>query len=263
LRWRELVLAHFTEHPLAPNALEGLNESDSKAVERAIARNEPYLLYGATLVCIAQSQTALICWQLGDGQILVISEGTCRVSDPLGSDDQLIANETTSLCQDNAWNLFRFRFQPTIALPALILLTTDGYPNSFESPEGFKQVASDLLNLLDRDGADAVDAQIPGWLLEASKSGSGDDVSIAILYGMPERRLPAVVQAAEMTPASSGPTPEAAVATPEAHTNPLQFGSIRRLYQTYPSIGIISTLVAAALLLQQAIALYFQKACKQ
>jgi protein phosphatase 2C-like protein len=102
------------------------------------------------------------------------------------TDAGLIANETTSLCQVDAARNFRVRFQVfEQAPPALILLATDGYPNSFAKPEGFRQVATDLLSMLDQEGVEPIAAALPGWLEEASQQGSGDDVSVAILYADP------------------------------------------------------------------------------
>lgn len=147
-------------------------------------RHEPVVAYGATLVCVLLGPDYLLCLQLGDGEILTASRDSTEVSQPIAADATLIANETTSLCQPEAEQNFRVRFQAfdQSQPPALILLATDGYPNSFATPEGFRQVATDLLAILDQDGVESVAAALPGWLEEASQFGSGDDVSVAILY---------------------------------------------------------------------------------
>jgi hypothetical protein len=65
--------------------------------------------------------------------------------------------------------------------PALILVSTDGYANSFGSEADFRKVGSDLLDLLRNDGLDKVNANLDAWL-EASRSGSGDDVTLGCLF---------------------------------------------------------------------------------
>ncbi len=122
--------------------------------------------------------------QLGDGEMIVVSEAG-EVSKPLPEDKNLIANETTSLCTDTAAQDFRFSYQPlTDPPPALILMTTDGYANSFADDAGFLKVGSDLLEMLRADGFDTVNRSVRGWLEEATRIGSGDDCTLAIICRM-------------------------------------------------------------------------------
>ena len=101
---------------------------------------------------------------------------------PLAKDDRLFANETTSLCTPEAWRDFRVGFQPiTRAQPALILLTTDGYPNSFRDETGFLKVGSDMLEIIRAEGLGSVKGRLEGWLTDSTNAGSGDDVTLGIL----------------------------------------------------------------------------------
>jgi len=174
-RWRSAVDAHVAANPIV------------QAVEQPI---DPYRVYGATLVATLVCPSYIVYLQLGDGEILTATRGG-SVDSPLATDESLIANETTSLCQEDAWRNFRVRVQPMDGSPpALVLLASDGYPNSFATPEGFRQVASDLLAVLDDEGVASVASALPGWLDEASQQGSGDDVSVAILYSPMPRNEP-------------------------------------------------------------------------
>ena len=169
-RWRSAVNAHVAENPIV--------ETEEKSVDL-------YRPYGATLVAALVCPSCVLYLQLGDGEILTATRGGA-VELPLAADETLIANETTSLCQERAWGNFRVRFLPLDGPPpALVLLATDGYPNSFATPEGFRQVASDLLAMLDDEGVESIAKSLPIWLEEASQQGSGDDVSVAILYAPP------------------------------------------------------------------------------
>ena len=181
-RWREAVQAHVAENPIDEDGLAVIETAAAAKVREALDRNEPFLVYGATLVSVLWTGEFLVCLQLGDGEILVVTKAKQQVEQPIPPDGNLIANETTSLCEDDAWRNCRVQFQYLFnSAPALVLLATDGYPNSFAAPEGFRQVASDLLQMIEQDGADAVAQSLPGWLEEASQFGSGDDVSVAIL----------------------------------------------------------------------------------
>ncbi|MEJ7701142.1 MAG: protein phosphatase 2C domain-containing protein [Pyrinomonadaceae bacterium] len=67
--------------------------------------------------------------------------------------------------------------------PAMILLSTDGYLNSFSSEAGFFQAATDIQDMLRAEnGFDAVSENLKGWLEEATQMGSGDDCTVGIIY---------------------------------------------------------------------------------
>lgn len=144
--------------------------------------SKPYLAYGATLLVVAIGDGFVFYLQLGDGDILAVSDSG-EVEHPLPPDARLIANETTSLCSDSPERLFRFRFQVMQNRPpALILASTDGYSNSFDSPDGFDKVGTDILGILRQQGLEFVQRELPGWLSQASREGSGDDVTVGLIW---------------------------------------------------------------------------------
>jgi serine/threonine protein phosphatase PrpC len=180
-RWREAVDADLLARPFAAEELAGLAAAQGEAACEAVA-SSPRLAYGATVVALLASEASVLYLQLGDGDVLAVaSDG--GVTRPLAGDARLFANETTSLCGEEAWSDARTTYETLAgAPPALILLTTDGYPTSFQSDEDFLRVGPDLLDLLRREGPAAVGADLPHWLAAASQEGSGDDVSVAIVY---------------------------------------------------------------------------------
>ena len=95
--------------------------------------------------------------------------------------------------------------------PAFILLSTDGYVNSFSDSAGFFKVGSDLLDMLRADGFDPVNAGLKGWLEEATRSGSGDDCTVALLCRMDALREVEVktqTEAAQTNETPAAPTLE-------------------------------------------------------
>jgi hypothetical protein len=68
---------------------------------------------------------------------------------------------------------------------ALVLLTTDGYGNSYEDDAAFEEIGPDYLALLNRVGAERVTAGLPGWLAEITRTGSGDDITLGLLWTPP------------------------------------------------------------------------------
>lgn len=169
--WREAVGEHIKANPLSELELDALGRANGDLPKA----------YGATIVTAAVTERFVLYLQLGDGEILTVSDQGA-VSKPLVKDDRLFANETTSLCTADAWSDFRVSFQPiTHEQPALILLATDGYPNSFRDEAGFLQVGPDILKTIRADGLDHVKDNLERWLSDSTRAGSGDDVTLGIL----------------------------------------------------------------------------------
>lgn len=204
-RWLEKVEKDIEERQLDPKELERLEENDEAEAAAVKGRGKATpLAYGATLLAVAVTESFIIYTQIGDGDILAVSEAE-EVYRPIEGDERLIANETTSLCAKNAWSDFRVKVQPTIdALPpTLILVSTDGYANSFKDEKNFLQIGPDLLRMVYVNGLDGVDRRLEAWLNESSQTGSGDDITLGILKRSDGNDLDGVARAAGAALATS------------------------------------------------------------
>lgn len=179
--WRTSVRAHLAEHPFEAADWKHVPDAEREQVKVAVTEN-PVVAYGATLLTALADGANLLFLQLGDGDILCISSDGA-VTRPMHEDSRLIANQTTSLCQNEAPENFRHAqiHADEDTLPELILLSSDGYSNSFSTDADFLQVGSDYLNLLRQFGAEKVVAQLAHILSEASRKGSGDDITLGML----------------------------------------------------------------------------------
>ena len=111
--------------------------------------HNPPLAYGATLLSAAMTEAFLLYLQLGDGDIIVVSE-TSNLERAVPKNETILGNETTSLCHNEAWRYIRTTFQAIAdRLPALIMLSTDGYANSFVKENGYLRVGAGFLELRD------------------------------------------------------------------------------------------------------------------
>jgi hypothetical protein len=172
--WREAVNEDIAAHLFTADETDLGGSADQ-------ANLHPYLAYGATLLVVVVTAAFILYWQLGDGDILTVADDG-KVSRPLPRDERLFANETTSLCAEQAWRDVRTAFQVLAGTPpALILAASDGYANSYGDEAGFLQVGRDLLTLIRENGLEYVDANLATWLDEVSRQGSGDDVTLGIL----------------------------------------------------------------------------------
>jgi hypothetical protein len=178
-RWQDQVRADLLERPLDALELTKFEEQPARAAD-------PLRAYGATLVTAVMTSRYLLFCQLGDGDILIV-DGSGEVSrPPLPVDPRLVANQTTSLCGQEAWRDMRVYFQPLANKPpSLIMLASDGYANSFADQSGFYAAAADLLSHLQTEGLQRTTKQLPQWLHATSTAGSGDDISVGLGYRGP------------------------------------------------------------------------------
>lgn len=177
--WLTAVLSDLEHNPFTEAELATLEKEDG-AAGRAEVESAPELAYGATLLAAAATDRVVLYLQLGDGEILsVTAKGT--TTRPLPPDDRLIGNQTTSLCQPEAWKDFRSAWVTEEAIPSLVLLSTDGYSNSFRSDEDFLKIGQDYLEIIRQQGIDSLAEELPAILTEATQQGSGDDITLAIM----------------------------------------------------------------------------------
>lgn len=178
-RWTDAVADDLSSKPFTSKEIARLQQKEGAGKHREVVLN-PVVAYGATILSVAVTESLIIYQQLGDGDILTVSEAG-DVFRPLPKDERLIANETTSLCMEKAWCEFRVAVQTLEqAPPALILISTDGYANAFKSDEDFLKAGPDILGMIRKDGLEQVDRRIEPWLNEMTRF-SGDDITLGIL----------------------------------------------------------------------------------
>jgi hypothetical protein len=163
--WRRAVEDHLADHP--PGGILDLSSQDA------------HLLYGTTLLAAVACGGGVFCLQIGDGDILALrADGT--LFKPLPDSLGCVGNLTDSLCQPDAAE--RFRICWIEGDVALLLLASDGYGNSYDNDAVFEEIGPDYLALLNRAGVGRVMAGLPEWLAEITRTGSGDDITLGLLW---------------------------------------------------------------------------------
>jgi len=185
--WRASVSKHFLANPFLINEILDLWQSKGETDVYYVALS-PAVAYGATLLAVLLTDEFLIYLQIGDGNVFEVTNGV--ISKPIPHDERLIANETTSLCSDNAVKDFRVVFKSiTDSVPDMILLATDGYANSFPSDEILEKNVRNIFEWINDDGIEEVEKELKNTLEYISKNGSGDDVTMAIVVNKKENDM--------------------------------------------------------------------------
>lgn len=145
-------------------------------------RDAVYRLYGSTLLGLVLTKGFLFAFQLGDGDIVKVSEsGGYSVIEA----DKILGTETHSLSKAESWKkavtLIRKR-EESEKNPVMYMLSSDGLSNSYKNEEEFQKTCADYYALLGEHGVKAVSGQLKTWLRETSELGCGDDITALFAY---------------------------------------------------------------------------------
>jgi len=178
--WRAAVASDLAAKPFTAAEWASLAALEGWKGQQVVQRH-PELAYGSTILAVVATTTYVLCMQLGDGEILFVdSEGeTCRA---LPRDDHVVLKPTASLWRRDAAAGIRFQVQDGAdGMPALILVTTDGYAESYESDHNFLEIGRNYLRMVCTE-----EFHIEGRLknLPDLPSGgeTGDDATIGLIY---------------------------------------------------------------------------------
>ncbi|WP_405868216.1 MULTISPECIES: protein phosphatase 2C domain-containing protein [unclassified Streptomyces] len=162
-RWYERATLHDCNSP-------------AHGAHRQTPKGPDLTAYGTTLVGAVLTRRLLVCWQLGDGDVVVLdAAGTPYTPLYTGPD---LGDETDSLCAPESWHRARCHWQPlTNEGPSGVLLSTDGLSKSFTDHQGFLDFAAGVQGRAHDLGMPAVRNRLEEWLSHAAQY-SGDDTTL-------------------------------------------------------------------------------------
>lgn len=186
--WKKKVEADASRNAFTADELKRLGEASTRPQMDAPSKSQ-LKAYGTTLLAVLVTEDCIVGLQIGDGDILSVSEEG-GVSHLLPRDPLNFANETTSLSGRHAIENMRFTFKPNEgAVPVLLLLCTDGYSNAFQKTD-LKDICREYLrDLREPGGWRTVFGYLEENLKEATNEGSGDDATVGILFRETGERL--------------------------------------------------------------------------
>lgn len=142
-------------------------------------------LYGCTLMVYVQTPDYWFAFHLGDGKCISFQKDPIW-SMPIPWDERCFLNKTTSLCDSNAINEFRYCYQGDGHFPWAIFLGSDGMDDSFGEDPNLVNFYIQVVKMLVTDGKDATAKSIESDLPQLSRIGSKDDMSVAFIYNIDE-----------------------------------------------------------------------------
>ena len=174
-RWVDAVVNHFNENLIT--------DSEQFAYEKYYlcstdSETNITTMYGTTLLIGVITKSYAFTIQTGDGACVVLEQDGSCIIPPSMIDERLFLGYTTSLCDLNTLDNFRFYFSKDI--PKSIVLSSDGVVDSY-SKEDVLKFSKTLYDLFVEDH-DKAFSDLADWLPKLSARGSRDDMSVAGVY---------------------------------------------------------------------------------
>lgn len=140
--------------------------------------------YGCTLMAYAQTPGYWFAFHLGDGKCVSmrIAEGQLVCEQPIPWDEKCFLNKTTSLCDSNALEEFRYCYQGNGEFPRAVFLGSDGIDDSYGDGEILNNFYIQLFKIIIRKGYYMALKELKKSLPIISQRGSKDDMSVACVY---------------------------------------------------------------------------------
>lgn len=175
-RWVRAVESHFRENPLTEAELQDAGNLKPVYLQ---GRHIPHI-YGATLIALLRTRDSLFLLQKGDGHAVVIDRQGGVDDQVIPWDDRCYLNVTTSLCDPDAADTFKYRLLRggEVEDIAAVLLGSDGVEDSFSVPDLMGAYYGLLAVECVENGEEATDEAMLSDLAEMSKYGSKDDISV-------------------------------------------------------------------------------------
>lgn len=180
MKWHEAVNNDYELNPFTEDELKAVSDKyKGKYTSEDVRVKKIEKAYGCTLIMYVVTEAYSFGMQIGDGKcVLVNREGT--FSEPIPWDENCQLNVTTSICDDDA--IQEFRFFVSNEKPAAVFCGSDGIDDSYTNEEELHALYRSILKIFIEHGNEVGKKEIEEYLPTLTKKGSGDDVSIALIF---------------------------------------------------------------------------------
>lgn len=179
MKWREFVEKDVEENPFQESEMANVSEKYKKRyMPEDISERRAEKAYGCTLIAYVVTEKFCFGMQIGDGKCVVIDQNG-SISEPIPWDENCQMNVTTSICDSDASD--EFRFFATDEKPSAVFCGSDGIDDSYANVEEMYALYRSILKIFVEHGIEVGKSEIKEYLPVLTKRGSGDDVSIALI----------------------------------------------------------------------------------
>ena len=180
--WHMAIEEHAANNPLTEQELATVPEKYTSVFLDNLEKT-----YGCTLMAVVATQKYWFAFHIGDGKCISFDTDGAWM-EPIPWDDKCFLNKTTSLCDSDAIDEFRYCYGGRPSRPAAIFLGSDGIDDSFGETENMVNFYVQIAKMLGsgKDGRENAIQSLKEDLPKLSKIGSKDDMSVAALFDFNE-----------------------------------------------------------------------------
>ena len=174
IEWNKLVELDLSCNPITDEELIDLTEE-----EKELVIQNPYKAYGTTLSGALLIDNYLLLIHLGDGEIFLLKDENI-INPFIEDEEEPVANITYSMCGDDAFKHMKLQVVDFNNYDG-VLLSTDGLVNPYQSYPNFLEsfIKPVLTDIKEKHNTKSLNEFVIDL---ANKLGTGDDVSIALIY---------------------------------------------------------------------------------
>lgn len=185
-QWNVAIAKHAAENDLTEWEL--LHVEEKYREEFLNKLNDPEATfektYGCTLMAYVQTPTYWFAFHIGDGKMVRISivNRVLNCDQPVPWDNKCFLNKTTSICDTDALDEFRYCYQGDGTFPSAMFLGSDGLDDSYGDGEQLYNFYVNLFKQIAKSGKTEAYNVLKRSLPKISKIASKDDMSVACIY---------------------------------------------------------------------------------
>lgn len=185
-QWNNRISQHAKENDLTEWELEHVEKEyqDDFREKRTLSETSFEKTYGCTLMAYVQTPDYWFAFQIGDGKFVSMHlvDGKITCEQPIPWDERCFLNKTTSLCDANAKDEFRYCYEGNGKFPVAVFLGSDGIDDTYGDGSNLYNFYIKLLEIIIRNGQKYAQKELVVDLPKISKLGSKDDMSVVCIY---------------------------------------------------------------------------------
>ena len=180
--WYQYIEDDYTRNPISLSDLENVSDKYKRYYLSENPLECKYeKAYGCTLIAFAVTDKYSFGLQIGDGKCFLLDQNGTFI-EPIPWDDNCQMNITTSICDSDA--IDEFRFCVLAKTPMAVFCGSDGIDDSYTSTEELCELYRAILKIFIEHGEDVGKNEIREYLPVLTRKGSGDDVSLAMIIDL-------------------------------------------------------------------------------
>ncbi|WP_289198204.1 protein phosphatase 2C domain-containing protein [Bacteroides acidifaciens] len=185
-QWHKEIRKHAVSTPIsdwekthvAPEYIKEFNDK-VQSVDGTFEK-----MYGCTLIVYVQTPSFWIAFQIGDGKAVFfdVVDGSIVANQPIPWDERCFLNKTTSICDSEAVQEFRYCCCGNGKFPEAVFLGSDGIDDTYGDGDKLTDFYIRLYKEVATTSENKAEKVLEEDLPVISRLGSKDDMSVACVY---------------------------------------------------------------------------------